>query len=205
MGGRGDRPRARARGFALGHARGAAGARHRRRCSRTSRRGPSRACAAVWEHTQREGVEEPGAFPVAPELVEALVELGELDEAQRGHRSAARAGRAAGASLGARDREALRSAGAARLATPTTTTPRAALADAAADYQRLGLRFDRARSLLSLGRAQRRFKKWGAARDVAASTPWPRSTGSARPGWAERGALRARPRRRAPAARRAAS
>ena len=42
----------------------------------------------------------------------------------------------------------------------------AALADAAADYERLGLRFDRARSLLSLGRAQRRFRKWGAARDA---------------------------------------
>jgi hypothetical protein len=30
---------------------------------------------AVWEHTQREGVEDPGAFPVAPELVEAFVEV----------------------------------------------------------------------------------------------------------------------------------
>jgi len=39
-----------------------------------------------------------------------------------------------------------------------------ALEGAAADYQALGLRFDRARSLLSLGRAQRRHKKWGAAR-----------------------------------------
>ena len=36
---------------------------------------------AVWEHTRREGVDEPGVFPVAPELVEALVELGERDEA----------------------------------------------------------------------------------------------------------------------------
>ncbi|HXV57043.1 MAG TPA: ATP-binding protein, partial [Gaiellaceae bacterium] len=35
----------------------------------------------VWEHTEREGVEEPGAFPVAPDLVEALAELGELDAA----------------------------------------------------------------------------------------------------------------------------
>jgi DNA-binding CsgD family transcriptional regulator len=38
------------------------------------------------------------------------------------------------------------------------------LVDAAAAYGELGLRFDRARSLLSLGRAQRRLKKWGAAR-----------------------------------------
>ena len=46
---------------------------------------PARAAeslGAVWEHTQREGVEEPGAFPVAPDLVEALVELDEQEEAQ---------------------------------------------------------------------------------------------------------------------------
>ena len=35
----------------------------------------------VWEHTQREGVDDPGAFPVAPDLVEALAEIGEHDEA----------------------------------------------------------------------------------------------------------------------------
>jgi hypothetical protein len=38
---------------------------------------------AVWEHAERVGVEVPGVFPVAPDLVEALVELGELAEAQR--------------------------------------------------------------------------------------------------------------------------
>src|SRR5262249_51026121 len=30
---------------------------------------------AIWEHTVRAGVEDPGAFPVAGDLVEALVEL----------------------------------------------------------------------------------------------------------------------------------
>ena len=47
---------------------------------------PARAAeslAAVWQHMQSEGVDEPGAFPVAPDLVEALVELGELEEARR--------------------------------------------------------------------------------------------------------------------------
>jgi DNA-binding CsgD family transcriptional regulator len=38
------------------------------------------------------------------------------------------------------------------------------LADAAGAYGALGLRFDRARSLRSLGRAERRLKKWAAAR-----------------------------------------
>jgi hypothetical protein len=37
---------------------------------------------AVWEHTRREGVDDPGAFPVAPDLVEALTALGELEEAR---------------------------------------------------------------------------------------------------------------------------
>src|SRR5262249_37733522 len=42
-------------------------------------REPERAAsslAAVWEHTEREGVEDPGAFPVAGDLVEALAEAG---------------------------------------------------------------------------------------------------------------------------------
>jgi DNA-binding NarL/FixJ family response regulator len=41
-----------------------------------------------------------------------------------------------------------------------------ALEEAAAEYRRLGLAFDEARTLLSLGRAQRRAKRWGTARDV---------------------------------------
>jgi DNA-binding NarL/FixJ family response regulator len=44
-----------------------------------------------------------------------------------------------------------------------------ALAGAAATYERLGLRFDHARSLLSLGRAQRRLKQWGGARESLAT------------------------------------
>ena len=35
----------------------------------------------VWEYTVREGIDEPGAFPVAGDLVEALVELGARSEA----------------------------------------------------------------------------------------------------------------------------
>jgi DNA-binding CsgD family transcriptional regulator len=37
--------------------------------------------AAVWEHLERAGVHEPGAFPVAPDLIEALVAVGRVDEA----------------------------------------------------------------------------------------------------------------------------
>ena len=45
---------------------------------------PERAAEAlgsVWEYTRREGVDDPGAFPVAPDLVEALVRLGRTAEA----------------------------------------------------------------------------------------------------------------------------
>ena len=59
-----------------------------------------------------------------------------------------------------------------------------ALEAAAATYGGLGLAFDEARTLLSLGRAQRRAKKWGAARDVLERTVAAFETiGS--PGWAD--------------------
>ncbi len=138
---------------------------------------------AVWEHTARERVDEPGVFPVAPELVEALTQLGELDEAQAvtdrlraladeqehpwGHATAQRC------------------AALVRLAPDTYDEEAAAMLVAAAgEYERLGLRFDRARALFGLGRAQRRMRKWGAARDTlqAAATAFD-DLGS--PGWAE--------------------
>jgi DNA-binding NarL/FixJ family response regulator len=118
----------------------------------------------VWEHTEREGVRDPGAFPVAPELVEALVACDELAEAwavtarlkelaeQQDHPwarvTARRCASVAALALG-HDEEAV-----------------AALEQSAAEYGRLGLRFDAARSLLALGQALRRSRKWGAARDT---------------------------------------
>jgi DNA-binding CsgD family transcriptional regulator len=55
---------------------------------------------------------------------------------------------------------------------------------AAGDFERADLRFDAARSLLALGRLQRRAKQWRAARDALANaaTAFDR-LGS--PGWAE--------------------
>jgi DNA-binding CsgD family transcriptional regulator len=117
----------------------------------------------VWEHTQREGVEDPGAHPVAPELVESLVELGELDEAlavstrlhelaeQQAHPWGLVAAKRCGALI--------------RLAAPAYDEQAAAeLGEAAAGYAELGRRFEQARVLLSLGRVQRRLRKWKAAR-----------------------------------------
>jgi DNA-binding CsgD family transcriptional regulator len=118
----------------------------------------------VWEHTAREGVEDPGVFPVAPDLVEALVALGELEEAAgvtaRLRWLAERLDHPwARASAGRCD--AL-----VRLAPGYDDGAAETLARAAAAYDDLGLRFERARTLLELGRAQRRARKWGAARDA---------------------------------------
>jgi DNA-binding CsgD family transcriptional regulator len=118
---------------------------------------------AVWGHAQREGVDEPGVFPVAPDLVEALAELGALDEAR------AVTGRLR--ELAAEQEHPWALASVARcealvqLASDTYDPEAAGRLEAAADeYGALGLRFERARSLLSLGRAQRRVRKWAAAR-----------------------------------------
>jgi DNA-binding CsgD family transcriptional regulator len=102
----------------------------------------------VWEHTEREGVEDPGTFPVAPDLVEALVELGELEQATEvSDRLRV---------LAEKQRHPWGLATAKRCA--------GLLSEAADDYTRLGLRFDSARTLLALGRRERRGKQWGAAR-----------------------------------------
>ena len=122
----------------------------------------------VWEHTEREGVRDPGAFPVAPELVEALVDIGELEEA-----------RVVTARLGELAEEqdhpwgratADRCAAILGLAETYDEQAAAALARSAGELAALGLAPDRARALLSLGRAQRRFRKWGAARETLEET-----------------------------------
>jgi DNA-binding CsgD family transcriptional regulator len=138
---------------------------------------------AIWEHTQREGIDDPGVLPVAPELVEALVAVGEPGEAravserlrelseQQEHPWGLATARRCGAVV--------------RLASDGYDEAHAAaMVDAAAAYEELGLRFDRARTLLSLGRGMRRLKQWRDAREsleqaVAAFD----ALGS--PGWAE--------------------
>ncbi len=117
----------------------------------------------VWEHAGREGVDDPGAFPVAPDLVEALAGLGELEQA-----------RAVTARLRelAEEQEhpwglasATRCEGLTRLAADGyEESPAELMVAAACCYAELGLRFDQGRTLLALGRVQRRHRKWAAAR-----------------------------------------
>jgi DNA-binding CsgD family transcriptional regulator len=118
---------------------------------------------AVWEHTEREQVDDPGAFPVAGDLVEALARCEEHERAQavteRLNLLAARQGHPWADVTAARCKAMLRLAG--------EYDDQAAdeLAGAAAGYERLGLRFEQARALLALGHEQRRSNKRGAARD----------------------------------------
>jgi DNA-binding CsgD family transcriptional regulator/tetratricopeptide (TPR) repeat protein len=120
------------------------------------------ALSAVWEHTRREGVDDPGAFPAAPDLIEALVRLGRTGEA------AAVARRLRG--LARRQRHpwglatAERCAAAIALAARYDEDSAGRLAAAAATLGELGLGFDRARSLLWLGQMARRARKRAAAR-----------------------------------------
>jgi DNA-binding CsgD family transcriptional regulator len=120
---------------------------------------------AVWQHTQREGVADPGAFPVAPDLVEALVEADNLAGAGRVAdelTDLARTQDHPWALAGARRCVAM-----AELARGGYSEASArAIEQSAASYRKLGLAFDEARTLLMLGRALRRARKWGAARDV---------------------------------------
>ena len=137
---------------------------------------------AVWQHCEHEGVDEPGVFPVAPDLVEALVELGEREEATA---VVARLQILAAAQDHPWGLVAVRRSDALlQLAAGWDDAAAAALDGVAAGYGELGLPFDRARTLLALGRGQRRAKKWGAARaSLEQAVAELDALGS--PGWAE--------------------
>ena len=118
--------------------------------------------SAVWAHTERQGVGDPGAFPVAPDLVEALVDAGEHDQARAVTVRLAEVGRTQDhpwAALAAQRSAAVL----ALVGDGYDDAAGAALQGAASAYQQLALAFDHARTLLVLGRAQRRARKWGAA------------------------------------------
>ncbi|MDA0167011.1 LuxR C-terminal-related transcriptional regulator [Solirubrobacter ginsenosidimutans] len=133
----------------------------------------------VWGYCAREGIDEPGAFPVAPDLVEALVELGELDEARAVTRRLAEPGEAhPWAWL-----TACRSAAVISLAVGDDPASAAVLTEVAAEYARRGLRFDAARAFLALGRGQRRQRQWRAAREALGEAA-ERFDALGSPGWA---------------------
>ena len=117
----------------------------------------------IWKHTVEEGIDELGVWPMAPDLVEALVELEEIEEAvavtDRLGRLASEQDHPWGLASTKRCRAML------SLATEYDAAAAALLREAADAYDAHGLYFDAARSLLFLGRLQRRYRKWAAARD----------------------------------------
>lgn len=139
---------------------------------------------AVWDHLERAGVRDPGAFPVAADLVEALVEADRLREADA---VTARLAELAGE----QDHPwglatATRCGALIRMVSPDPDRSAASTMEGAAEaYGRLGLRFDRARTLLALGRAARRRKRWAPTRrSLEAALDAFAEMGS--PGWARR-------------------
>ena len=119
----------------------------------------------VWQHCREHGISDPGVFPVAPDLVEALVETGDVDTAvEVTDRLAALAA--------AQDHPwarltAQRAAATVRLsAGKADDSATADLLEAADGLGALGLPYDAARTLLSLGRGLRRARQWGAARET---------------------------------------
>lgn len=117
---------------------------------------------SVWEHTQAVGVEDPGVFPVAPELVMALTATGAVADAgtvtDRLLELAARQRHPWGLAAGARAR------GLVLLAERDDAAAAEALAEAAERFESLGMPFPAARSLVSLGMALRRGRQLRQAR-----------------------------------------
>jgi DNA-binding CsgD family transcriptional regulator len=137
---------------------------------------------AVWEHTEREGITDPGAFPVAPDLVEALISLDRLPEAAAITETLRDLAESQHHPWGLATADRCEAA----VALASGYDPDAAdqLESAAAALGDLGLAFDRARSLLWLGRAARWVRKRSVARRhlEAAATAFA-ALGS--DGWAE--------------------
>lgn len=147
------------------------------------------ACASlepVWKHTQTQEINNPGAFPVAADLVEALVLAG---SARAGGEVAAELTRLAIAqdhpwahAAGARARGHVARAG------QDDQTALNCFAEAVERFSELGFQLDQARALTSLGATQRRLRRKREAREsLESALAILRDLGS--PGWAARAQL----------------
>jgi len=117
---------------------------------------------AVWDYTTREHIDDPGAFPVAGELVLARVQCGDLDGAREVLGRLEELSRAQSHPWGLATTK--RSAATLALADRYDPSAAEAMDDAAAWYTDLGLEFEAARTLMTLGGFQRRNQKKADAR-----------------------------------------
>jgi DNA-binding CsgD family transcriptional regulator len=116
----------------------------------------------VWDHTCAQHIDDPGAFPVAADLVEALVTEGDIGTAAEVTKRARLLSEQQAHPWGLATSD--RCQAMIQLADGYTDEAGAALGGAATIYGQLGASFDQSRSLLVLGRAQRRSKKRSGAR-----------------------------------------
>jgi DNA-binding CsgD family transcriptional regulator len=115
----------------------------------------------VWSDNRHEGVADPAVFPVAGELVDGLVQIGDLAAAGRVARSVARFG----ATCKHPWAEVTGERGLALVALAGGEPGASERAGAAAArLGALGFPFDEARTLLAVGRLERRRRQWGEAR-----------------------------------------
>jgi DNA-binding CsgD family transcriptional regulator len=117
---------------------------------------------SVWDHTRREQVDDPGAFPVAAELVEALTMCGDHQGAEEVTAHLARVAVAQDHPWGLITTRRCRAVMAWADGYDDVTALE--LVEVADGYARMGLLFDQARTLLFVGAGQRRQKKRAAAR-----------------------------------------
>lgn len=137
----------------------------------------------VWEHTEREGIHNPGVFPVAGDLVEALTQLGRVTEAEEVadilERRSVEQEHPWGLATARRCRGVLAAA------RGETDDAIANLDGAAAAYDALGLRFEAARTREVAGAAARRAGRRRIARELlTAAVAEYDAIGAA--GWSER-------------------
>jgi DNA-binding CsgD family transcriptional regulator len=115
------------------------------------------------EQLEEGGVREPGSAAFIPDEIEALIGLGRLDEAEvlldRLERRARRLDRASALAAGGRCRGLLAAA------TGDLNSALTVLEQAMAEYERVPIPFERARTLLALGSTSRRAKRKRAARE----------------------------------------
>jgi DNA-binding CsgD family transcriptional regulator len=126
---------------------------------------PSRSAGyllTVWSHTVNEHVDDPGAFPVAADLVEALVEAEDLVTAREVAEWLRRLSVEQEHPWGLASSK--RCSALLALSSCYDEGAAMALGEAADEYGELGLGFDQGRTLLLLGRLQRRHLKRSGAR-----------------------------------------
>ncbi|MGH2863603.1 MAG: helix-turn-helix transcriptional regulator, partial [Solirubrobacteraceae bacterium] len=111
----------------------------------------------VWSHTRLAGVEDPGAFPVARDLVEALVAAGRQTEATQVTETLARLAAAQDHPWGLAAAEHCR--GLVHLGARADSEAITTLESAANRIGQLAMRFEHARTLIALGTAYRRCRR----------------------------------------------